>query len=394
MTRGNLNLTAVDLFCGVGGLSQGFGEAGFKILFANDYEEYSSKTYKHNHPETAFIRGDIHKITSREILDIVGYGKGEINMVVGGPPCQGFSIAGKRNENDRRNELFREFVRVVRGIEPDLFLMENVTGLLSMETPEGESVKEVIIKKFEEAGYEADYKVLNSADYGAPQLRKRVFFLGSRESKNITFPGPAFRPKGGQMRLNGKKKPDYITVGEALSDLPRLKAGERIREYNKPPKNNFQKFMRRKTGKNDLRNHHAVNHRERIVKRFKHIPQGGDMADAPEELRPEKYYSARNRRLKEDKPSYTVTSHVLDELIHPWDNRSVTVREAARLQSFPDHYVFKGERNMFHSSPKTSQYEQVGNAVPVSLARAIATHIIRKYYGKEPDLPKGDFKVV
>lgn len=133
------------------------------------------------------------------------------------------------------------------------------------------------------------------------------------------------------------------------------------------------------TDDDELKNHDAVNHRDHIVERFKHISQGGDMTDAPEEHQPSKVYSSRNRRLTEDKPSYTVTSHVLDELIHPWDHRAITVREAARLQCFPDHYEFKGERNVFHGSDETSQYEQVGNAVPVALSQSIAKHLKENY---------------
>lgn len=363
MSNEKKGMNVVDLFCGAGGLSQGFKEAGFDILLANDFDENSSKTYKSNHKEVEFLKEDIHKLNLETILNFCSVKKEEVDIVVGGPPCQGFSIAGNRNEDDRRNELFKEFTRLVESLKPNLFLMENVPGLLSMDTPDGEPVVDVIAKSFDNIGYNSMYKTLNSADFFTPQKRKRVFFIGSKKEVNLSLPSYSLYSDG-----------IYLTVADAISDLPSLEAGESSDSYKSEYKNWYQRYLRRNEPEK-LKNHSAVNHKNRIVERYSHIPQGGDMSDAPKKLQPNKYYSSRNRRLEEGKPSYTVTSHVLDELIHPWDNRGITVREAARLQGFPDHYYFKGKRNVFHSSEETSQYEQVGNAVPVPLAKAIAIHI-------------------
>lgn len=351
--------TVIDLFSGSGGFSVGFKRAGYDILLASDYDENSSQTYQLNHPQTTFIKSDITDVKPEEIRDKIN---STPDVIIGGPPCQGFSIAGKRNESDERNELFKEFVKHISIIEPSIFVMENVPGLLSMETPDGTPVIKSIQSHFEFIGYDSEYKILNASNFGVPQNRKRVFIIGVKKSEQespISFPKP--------------NSESVVTVKDAFSDLPRLHAGESKSYYPKVPQNQFQWIMRKNS--REVLNHSSVNHRDHIVQRFKHIPQGGNMTDAPKEHQPNKIYQSRNRRLSEEKSSYTVTSHVLDELIHPWDNRSITVREAARLQSFPDNYEFTGKRNVFHGSEETSQYEQVGNAVPPLLSQSIATHI-------------------
>lgn len=372
--------TVIDLFSGPGGFSEGFLEEDYNVLVGVDFDENSAKTYKANHSNSEFIRDDISNVSPEEIIDKAGVEPGEVDIIVGGPPCQGFSIAGERNEEDDRNQLFKEFARHIDAIRPEFFVMENVTGLLSMETPDGEPVINTMQEKFEDIGYTSKYKVLKASDYGAPQNRERVFIIGTRDDVEITFPDPTHAGDGQQTLDKSEDLSPYLTVEDALSDLPSLDAGETATAYDKQPKNNFQKHMRKHMADDDeLKNHDAVNHRDHIVTRFEHIPQRGDMTDAPEEHQPSKVYSSRNRRLPEDRPSYTVTSHVLDELIHPWDDRAITVREAARLQCFPDHYEFKGERNVFHGADETSQYEQVGNAVPVALSQSIAHHLKENY---------------
>ena len=365
-------LTAIDLFSGPGGFSEGLREEGFNILVGVDYDENSAHTFQANHPESEFIHGDISEIPSEGILTTAGIEPGELDVIIGGPPCQGFSIAGKRDAEDDRNQLFKEFAKKIKHINPKVFVMENVTGLLSMETPDGEPVIDIIKETFTDLGYTTDHATLTASDYGAPQNRDRVFIIGTRLDTPITFPEPTHS-------IDDDTLPARRTVKDAISDLPRLDAGEETTQYTGSPQNPFQEHMRAFTEDDELHNHDAVNHRSHIVDRFSHIPQGGDMSDAPEELQPNKLYSSRNRRLPEDKPSYTVTSHVLDELLHPWDDRAVTVREAARLQCFPDHYVFKGKRNVFHGADETSQYEQVGNAVPVALSQSIGKHIKEHY---------------
>lgn len=379
------NLTVVDLFSGPGGFSEGFRQEGYHVAAGVDYDENSVETFNKNHPESAAIQGDVSEIDPEYILQEGGVSKEDVNIVVGGPPCQGFSIAGDRNEGDERNQLFKDFASKIAVLEPEYFIMENVTGLLSMETPEGRPVIDEIQDQFEDLGYTTKYRTLVASDYGAPQNRKRVFILGTNQLEPLSFPTPTHSGEG-QTTLgqNGVTLDPYVTVADAFSDLPQLDAGETATDYKKPPQNDFQTHMRRKMNENStIPNHDAVNHRDHIVERFRHIPQGGDMTDAPEEHQPSKVYSSRNRRLPEDRPSYTVTSHVLDELIHPWDDRAVTVREAARLQCFPDHYEFHGKRNVFHGSDETSQYEQVGNAVPVALSQSLAAHLKDSYFKED-----------
>lgn len=371
----------VDYFSGPGGLAEGFSQAGFKTLMGIDFDENSAETFKKNHSESDYIRADISQLDPEDVVEKLGLDEGKkVDVIVGGPPCQGFSIAGNREKDDDRNELFKDYARHVKELNPKFVLMENVPGMLSMETPDGEPVINEICERFSDIGYRTEYKVLKASNFGVPQNRERVFVLGTRlDDGVIEFPERTHIEDGDDQKLSeiDSEMDRAVTVGEALSDLPSLEAGEESQSYGSDAKNDYQRLMRENMNdSSEVKNHDAVNHRDHIVKRFEHIPQGGDMTDAPEEHQPSKVYSSRNRRLKEDAPSYTVTSHVLDELIHPWDDRSITVREAARLQSFPDDYVFVGERNVFHGSDETSQYEQVGNAVPVLLAKSIAEKIL------------------
>jgi len=368
------NLTAIDLFSGPGGLSEGFSRAGYDIVLGLDNDGNSAETFTANHEDSEFICEDVGTVDADTILAEADIRADQLDIIIGGPPCQGFSIAGDREKDDERNQLFKEFARLVSELQPNYLLMENVPGMLSMETTEGNPVVDEIQSRLSEIGYRTTYDILRASNYGVPQDRRRVFILGSRDS-TLELPDRTHITSGQNAKIgeSDKKLRSSVTVREALSDLPQLDAGESAQSYNTDPKNEYQKQLRTESGY--LPNHEAVNHKERIVKRFSHIPQGGDMRDAPDEYQPSKIYSSRNRRLIEDKPSYTVTSHVLDELIHPWDDRSVTVREAARLQSFPDSYQFYGKRNVFHGADETSQYEQVGNAVPVLLSKAIANSI-------------------
>lgn len=372
----------VDYFSGPGGLAEGFSQAGFNTILGLDYDENSAETFKKNHPDSDYILADISELDPEKVLERLDKDKGDIDMVVGGPPCQGFSIAGDRDQDDERNQLFMDYARHIKALNPKFILMENVPGMLSMDTSDGEPVIDEIQERFSDLGYRTEYRTLKASNYGVPQNRKRVFILGTRlDDGNIEFPDRTHIVDGDDQKLTETEDDikKAVTVGDALSDFKSLQAGEVSTEYGSDPKNSYQEQMR-KNSTGELENHDAVNHRDHIVERFKHIPQGGDMTDAPEEHQPSKVYSSRNRRLIENEPSYTVTSHVLDELIHPWDNRSITVREAARLQSFPDEYVFTGERNVFHGSDETSQYEQVGNAVPVLLAKSIAKKVIEENF--------------
>lgn len=371
--------TVIDYFSGPGGLSEGFKQAGFNILLGIDSDENSAQTFKKNNQNSAYLKTDISNLNPDTVAENIPINPEDVDIFIGGPPCQGFSIAGERENDDDRNKLFKDYARHIEKLKPKFILMENVPGMLSMETPEGRPVIQEIQDRFNSIGYKTEYKKLLSSNYGVPQNRERVIILGTRlDNGELKFPERTHIGDEDNFKLNeiGRKKlKQKVTVAEAISDLPKLKPGQKKNDYKQEPQNDYQRTMRKNITSNSVYNHNAVNHRDHIVKRFSHIPQGGDMTDAPEKHQPSKIYSSRNRRLVENKPSYTITSHVLDELIHPWENRSITVRESARLQSFPDHYEFIGERNVFHGSEETSQYEQVGNAVPVIMAKKIAEEI-------------------
>lgn len=369
----NNRFNSIDLFAGCGGFSKGLEMAGFNIVFANELLKEPTDTYKLNHPDTPHLMKDIRDVSESEIESMLNVGKEDIHLVAGGPPCEGFSIAGKRDPKDPRSQLFLEFVRVVDYFKPEWFLMENVPGLMSMEKG---LVFRDIIKTFKGINYHLKTEILMSADYGVPQIRKRIFFLGTKTNKTITFPKKTHFPNTGEQRL--VPVDHYLSVWEAISDLPITHAGEQKKEYDQPPQNDYQRLMRANVKDNVLYNHRAVNHRKKIIERYKHIPQGGGMADAPKELQPKKIYAARNRRLSANKPSYTVTSHCLDELLHPIQHRGITPREAARLQSFPDDYELTGPLVMFHSAPEHDMYEQVGDSVPVLLAKSLGMVIHKK----------------
>jgi DNA (cytosine-5)-methyltransferase 1 len=380
--------TAADLFSGCGGLTEGLKQAGFQVLFAIEVNHECCETYRWNHREVVLIERDIHKVDEEDVLDMLKdtFDVETVDLLAGGPPCEGFSIAGLRDPDDPRNRLFEEFMRFLKALRPKWFIIENVPGLISMERGK---VLERVLKEIREAGYSVCYKILNAADYGVPQIRERVFIVGTNTGCPITFPSPTHAPlHQGQVALGDSLKP-YVTVWEAISDLPPLEPGEEKNEYATPPQNDYQRLMREGAGSQGLRNHRAVRHREYMVERFKLIPQGGNMKDLPPipKVRPRKIYAARCRRLRADAPSYTVTAHCLDELIHPFQHRAITPREAARLQSFPDRYVFFGPLAKFHSDPRQDQYEQIGDAVPPLLARAIALEIAKHLDSMEARTP-------
>jgi len=363
--------TAADIFSGCGGLTEGLKQAGFQVLFAIDANHECCETYRWNHREVILIERDIRKVDEEDVLDMLSdtFDVETVDLLAGGPPCEGFSIAGRRDPNDPRNRLFEEFMRFLKALQPRWFIIENVPGLISMEKGK---VLERMLNEIRDAGYSVCYKILNAADYGVPQIRKRVFIVGTSTDCQITFPNPIHT-------TNDPLRPPYVTVWEAISDLPQLEPGEEKNEYATPPQNDYQRLMREGVGNQCLRNHRAAKHRKHIIERFKLIPQGGNMKDLPPipKIRPEKIYGTRCRRLRADAPSYTVTAHCFDDFIHPFQHRAITPREAARLQSFPDRYVFFGPLVKFHSDPRQDQYEQIGDAVPPLLARAIALEIAK-----------------
>lgn len=363
-------LNTIDLFSGCGGMSLGFKWAGFKTALASDIDENCEKTFKANFPETPFVCGDLSTIEKRDFQKFVTE---DVDVIIGGPPCQGFSLANKRRNTtskDPRNNLFFEFVKTINWYNPKAFVMENVKGLLSMNS--GQVIKQ-ILSEFENAGlsgYNVKYEVLKASDYGVPQSRERVIVIGFRNDLNITPEFPT------------KKYTKDITVNEAISDLPIIKAceGTETQDYPSEPQNEYQHFMRKNASK--VYNHIAMRHTQRLIERFKAIKNGKGLLDvwdkhgAVQRGNPNKKstikFSQNNQRLHGNKPAPTIAASFQSNFIHPTLHRNFTAREGARLQSFPDNFVFKGMRTKMSWEKGLSQYQQIGNAVPPLLAYEIA----------------------
>jgi DNA (cytosine-5)-methyltransferase 1 len=344
---------ACDFFAGCGGLSEGLEQAGLKVAVANEINKHASMTYKINHPNTKMIEKDIRKVKAREVIDITGP---DIFLVAGGPPCQGVSIAGRKDINDPRNLLFKEFIKMVGKLEPRFFLMENVTGLLIIN--KGNFIRE-IEKHFEDIGYFVSKRTFNSIDFNVPQSRRRIFIIGSRK---------------GKYDINSMiiKKTRVVTASDAIGDLDFLKAGKSSQKYLKPPSTDYQVMMR--SGSMILHNHEAPRHNMLTMKRFSMLRQGESINSLPSHLRIKKKVMYR---LNASEPARTVTT-LPDDCIHYNQNRILTVRETARLQSFKDSYVFFGPKSTGGLRRKVDcpQYSQVGNSVPPLLAREIGKWLL------------------
>ena len=317
-------MKSIDLFCGAGGLSYGFSLAGFETVFAVEYNEVYGETYRKNFPNVNLHIGDIKDIPNSfiEELNI----KEDIDIIIGGPPCQGFSLAGNIGRqflDDERNHLFLEYVRFVEIIKPKMFVLENVASMVTHN--KGKTIKE-IISKFNALGYQIQYKVLNAVNYNVPQERRRVFIVGTKNNVSFIYP---------------KESEKIITVKEAIDDLPCLNSGE--------------------TSAIPL--HNAMNHSEQMLKKMSYVKNGGNRNDIPIEIRPESGDIRKYIRYNSDKPSFCVTGD-MRKIFHYSQNRALTCRELARLQTFPDSYIFCG------STIEIQQ--QIGNAVPCNLAYAIA----------------------
>jgi DNA (cytosine-5)-methyltransferase 1 len=381
---------AADFFCGAGGLSLGFKAAGYRIAFANDIDPDCRGTYSYNHKRTKFFPGSIEALTAEGIFKDTDLKKGEIDVLIGGPPCQGFSInAPKRDENDARNQLFTQYGRLVlEGLQPRVVLMENVPGMLSLQS--GRFVN-AIYALFGSAGYRMDHMILCAAHYGIPQERWRLFFIGTRlKDREISFPKPKFSAPvranftGGRdltwlkyIAQNSRGLKQYIAVKEAISDLPPLAVFEGSEEaaYTLPPQSKYQRQLRKDSS--IIFNHVAGRLSKQNLERIRHIKPGGSWRDIPHNLLPigmkrarRSDHTRRYGRIDPDGLSGTIMTKCdphWGSFFHYEQDRALTVREAARIQSFPDRFRFLGS--------KVSQYMQVGNAVPPMLAQALAEHI-------------------
>lgn len=331
----------IDLFCGCGGFSLGFERAGFNVLLGIDVWKDALSTFISNHKDSRILEADLSVLSPEETVPLIG-GK-NIDVIIGGPPCQGFSIAGKRIVNDLRNKLYKNFVHFVEYYKPKAFVMENVPNILSIG---GGIVRDSVLSDFSRLGYTVEYQVLTASDYGVPQNRRRAIFVGLQNGGHFKFPLPYDTQK--------------VTAEEALSDLPEnsLEDGSL---YTCEPKSQYQQLMRQNSSA--VNNHQATIHNQRTIDIISLVPDGGNYKDLPEELRETRKVHIAWTRLNSKKPSFTIdTGH--RHHFHYCYNRIPTARESARIQSFPDDFYFTCSR--------TSQLKQIGNAVPPLMAEAIA----------------------
>jgi DNA (cytosine-5)-methyltransferase 1 len=379
-------LSTIDLFCGAGGITEGFRQAGYRCLYANDCMPEAVETFLSNHPDAWAEADDIGDVDPAQVRSRLAIDKGALDVLVGGPPCQGFSInAPDRFLGDKRNKLFKDYMRFLEEFEPRAFLFENVPGLLSLG--DGEVFRQ-IHREFEVHGYQVTTKILFAAHYGVPQERWRLILLGSRTAE-IVPPTPTHYATGcANFRGGGtltfqlgeadeKRLLPAVTVGEAIGDLPRVHMGEgaEMVRYTCEPHSAYARAMRNPEGVTF--NHFGAKLSKQNIERMKYVKPGGSWRDIPHGLLPEGMQRARKSdhtkrygRLRNDGLAGTVMTKCdphWGTVFLPDQERSLTVREAARFQSFPDSYRFRG--------PRVSQYEQVGNAVPALMARAIALRI-------------------
>jgi DNA (cytosine-5)-methyltransferase 1 len=381
----SLKPTVLDIFCGAGGMSLGFQNAGCQILGGVDQNIYAVNTHHHNFP-TAVLKIPPQDIRELRKLEQLGLNPGEVDILVGGPPCQVFSRVGigkmrklgRDIESDHRNFLYKEFVRFVAYYKPLCFVMENVDNLANK--------KEILTKiynDFIDLGYKVDYRVLDASEFGVPQKRMRLFIIGIRLDLEIEPPFPCKRVKC------------PISVGEAICDLPDLRpfvmplkaksTGPKQKDaefpYKCPPQSPYQEKMRRRMKEGEgVRNHLCRSHNDKDILIFESLAQGKKYLDVPEKMRRYRtdIFEDKYKRLHWGEPAWTLTAHMKKDglaYIHPLQNRSISVREAARIQSFPDDFVFL--------APMTRMFELVGNSVPPLLAEAVAeplVKLIQSYY--------------
>lgn len=428
--------TYIDLFSGPGGLCTGFISEGFIPRIAVEWSDTTVLTYAKSHDaeiyklqqlldnigklenilqktqKTCLIHGDINQVSDELIVEILQkkFNETTVDVVTGGAPCESFSMAGQRKEDDDRNDLFSNILRIAHAVDSKYVLFENVPGLLTKKRngKQGGQI-EYVFNEFERPDEKTgvfyrvvskdvnDFKLV-AADYGTPQKRERIFIVGcnSKYENSFVYPEKTHGPN---------RRYEYVTVEDAFRYLPIIHSGEGADEMPFTPtyKEDYRQgkiseaaylyykfiFDEQYSGNAEHKQeiitfHKALNHNKRMIERLKNIKQGEGMQSAVDRLLaegkesvvkavfPNKIYSSRNRRLRPNEPSYTVTSHCLDEMIHPYLDRQPTPREVARLQAFPDWYYFNGPYVKFHSDPEQDKYEQIGDAIPVLMAKALA----------------------
>lgn len=385
----------LDLFSGAGGMAEGFLQAGFSIPFASDKSEQAELTYTSRHKqlglEIKYYCGDVSDLSKPEILkSFLAKSISKIDVVCGGPPCQGFSLAGQRNPLDKRNQLVQSYIKILSQVKPKYFVMENVLGILSAKFVEYQGIKlsyinksvvDVLKSEFSEIGYpDVQIKLLDASEYGVPQRRQRVIFLGTRaDVKNkLVHPTPPNSPK--------------VSAKEAIDDLANIANGASLTEYNQSAHTEYQKnsrIGRAKTVHNNylpatkLSNHQTSKHTPLVSERFSKLGNGENIKNMLARFNAEDALRLATkkqncRKITANEPSPTVLT-LPDDLIHYSQNRILTVREMARLQSFDDSFEFLGKRTTggYRRKLETPQYTLVGNAVPPLLAKAIAEEVMK-----------------
>jgi DNA (cytosine-5)-methyltransferase 1 len=341
----------LDIFCGAGGFSEGFRQAGFLIECGIDFDHQAILTYSRNFPKSISLKWDLHQPLGSSCHEFESVSKAGIDVIVGGPPCQGFSIAGKRVLDDPRNSLYKAYFGLIEQLNPNAVVVENVPTILTLYKG---AVADAITHEFKLRGYRVATFVLLASDFGIPQNRRRVFFVATRGQKNFTIPSAdIFIEK--------------LTCADAISDLPLLESepGADVQSYTTEPKTAYQKLMR--TGSNELFNHWAVMHTEKTKKIIAQVPDGGNYKSLPKSLWDTRKVNIAWTRMHSNSPCFTIDAGH-NHHFHYKANRVPTVRECARIQSFPDRFQFLGN--------KTSQFRQVGNAVPPLLAKIIGQNLL------------------
>lgn len=349
-------MKVLDLFCGIGGLSWGFSKIGMDLFCAIDFWKPAIDSYLQAHNSTFVINEDVRFLDFRE-----SFRNTKVDGVIGGPPCQAFSTVGKRALDDERATLVKEFLRVVREVQPLFFLFENVKGFTSFS--KGELLKE-LLEEFNRLGYLLDYAIINAKNFAVPQDRERFIILGVKRKLGVIPKLPT---------ENYTLRGDYWTFEEAVSDLPEVSSGEEGREYTSPPQNELQEFYRQNNP--NLTLHYGKTYSEKLLKMMEFIPEGMSAHDVldqiPEAFRPTSGFKNTYKRIRADKPCPTITRNFTvpssSNCIHPRLNRALTIREGARIQSFPDDYPFLGR--------ETHIREMIGNAVPPLMSLGLAIRI-------------------
>lgn len=380
-------LNCLDMFAGTGGFTLGFKNSGIQTIGAIECDRFACQTYHNNFPDIDLYESKVEDIEESEIRNKF---KG-VDIIAAGPPCQGFSVAGpsQYGKIDKRNHLIFQVIRYVEIIRPEICIFENVKGFLSGKLSQTQKAIDEYVRGIEKLGYTTRIYTLQTADFGVPQWRERVFIVGAKKTDRV--------PQKIKGYFGSKRRP-WRTVWEALSDLPKVESGQGIEDivpYDRKACNTYQRWLRKYSS--GIANHVSMNHTQRLIERFKHIPIGGSLVDVPKEYGQRKRnchkldacmrYKLNNQRLDPNKISTAITASFQSNFVHPFLHRNLTAREGARLQSFPDRFIFCGPRTLMSKSLLEregrmdeiglSQYNQIGNAVPPLVAESIGKQILR-----------------